>query len=548
MQDAAVYLYLLFLCHDFSKDPLMKALRLRLAFSIAALIIVLMYALPNLPIIGDSPLGSLIHNRINLGLDLKGGMNLTLGVDVDKAIQNSLSVTGQDLRARAGDEKITLVKPRLNGNGHLEVVLPRANQANAFEAMVAKWFPNLHQVSASDTASGRTYVYELSAQARQQTEEMTMEQVVRTIRNRIDQFGVAEPDIRKQSDNQVQIQLPGMTDSERAVQIIGQTAHLEFRLVRDDVDPNAIMLPAGTARFPYITTDRLGEQHESTIILDSEALMGGEDITNARPAFNEFGQSYVALEFNSRGASNFERITGEHIKKRMAIVLDGKVYSAPVIQDRIAGGRASITGNFTTEEAQDLAIVLRAGSLPTPVSILEERAVGPSLGKESINSGIKASLVGAAAVFIIMPIYYGLSGILADLMLCFTLTILMAGMTLFGATLTLPGIAGIVLTIGMSVDANVLIFERIREELKAGLTALEAVEAGFSRASISITDSNLTTLITAAILYQFGTGPIRGFAVTLSLGIVASMFTAIFVSRVIFELWMRSNGGRKISV
>lgn len=526
----------------------MKALRLRLAFSIAALIAVLMYALPNLSIFGDSPLGTLIQNRINLGLDLKGGMNLTLGVDVDKAIQNALSVTGQDLRARAGEEKISLVKPRLNANGELEVILPRVNQAGAFEAMVSKWFPNLQQVSSGDTASGRSYVYTLSAPARRQTEDMTMEQVVRTIRNRIDQFGVAEPDIRKQSDNQVQVQLPGMTDSERAVQIIGQTAHLEFHLVRDDVDPNAIMLPAGTARFPFITTDRLGEQHESTIILDSEALMGGEDITNARPAFNEFGQSYVALEFNNRGAGNFERITGDHIKKRMAIVLDGKVYSAPVIQDRISGGRASITGSFTTEEAQDLAIVLRAGSLPTPVSILEERTVGPSLGKESINSGIKASLVGAAAVFVIMPVYYGLSGVIADLMLCFTLTILMAGMTLFGATLTLPGIAGVVLTIGMSVDANVLIFERIREELKLGLTALEAVEAGFSRASISITDSNLTTLITAAILYQFGTGPIRGFAVTLSLGIVASMFTAIFVSRVIFELWMRANGGRKISV
>ncbi len=526
----------------------MKALRLRLAISVAVLIAVLMYALPNLSIFEDSPLGRLIHDRVNLGLDLKGGMNLTLGVDVDKAIQNTLSMTGQDVRARAMEEKITLVKPRLNDGGNLEVVLPRPAQAKQFEDMISRWFPNLQQVSVGDTAAGRAYVYELSAPARQLTESMTMEQVVRTIRNRIDQFGVAEPDIRKQSDNQVQVQLPGMTDSERAVQIIGQTAHLEFHLVRDDVDPNAMMLPSGTARFPYVTTDRLGEQHESPIVLDTEALMSGEDITNARPAFNDFGQSYVALEFNSRGANNFEHITGEHIKKRMAIVLDGKVYSAPVIQDRIAGGRASITGNFTTEEAQDLAIVLRAGSLPTPVSILEERTVGPSLGKESIDSGIKASLVGAAAVFIIMPVYYGLAGIIADFMLCFTLTILMAGMTLFGATLTLPGIAGVVLTIGMSVDANVLIFERIREELKAGLSAVEAVMAGFSRASISITDSNLTTLITAAILYQFGTGPVRGFAVTLSLGIIASMFTAIFVSRVIFELWMKANGGRTISV
>ena len=318
--------------------------------------------------------------------------------------------------------------------------------------------------------------------------------------------------------------------------------------MRDDVDPSTIMLPAGTARYPLIVKGPHGEQSESSIVLDTESLMGGEDITNARPAFNEYGQAYVALEFNSRGASNFERITGEHIKKRMAIVLDGKVYSAPVIQDRIAGGKASITGSFTTEEAQDLAIVLRAGSLPTPVSILEERTVGPSLGKESISSGIKASLVGAAAVVLVMPLYYGLSGLVADIMLCFTITILLAGMTLFGATLTLPGIAGIVLTIGMSVDANVLIFERIREELRAGMTALEAVKAGFSRASISIIDSNLTTLITAAILYQFGTGPIRGFAVTLSLGILASMFTAVFDSRAVFETWISRSSSQKISI
>ncbi|MBQ3172044.1 MAG: protein translocase subunit SecD [Mailhella sp.] len=387
----------------------MKALRLRLAISVMVLFVVMAYALPNIPFIGSSPLGALMEDRINLGLDLKGGMNLTLGVDMDKALQNALSVTGQDVRDRANQEKITVMKPRLNAEGKLEVVLPRADQVAAFEEMMGKWFPNLVQASSIPNASGRVYQYELSAELRRLTEEMTMEQVVRTIRNRIDQFGVAEPDIRRQSDNQVQVQLPGMTDAERAVQIIGQTAHLEFRLVRDDVDPGAMMLPAGTARFPLIHKGRDGSVSESVIVLESEALMGGEDITNARPAFNEFGQAYVSLEFNGRGASNFERITGDNIKKRMAIVLDGKVYSAPTIQDRISGGKASITGGFTTEEAQDLAIVLRAGSLPTPVTILEERTVGPSLGKESINSGIKASLVGAAAVVIIMPLSMNIS-------------------------------------------------------------------------------------------------------------------------------------------
>ncbi|MBQ4076101.1 MAG: protein translocase subunit SecD, partial [Mailhella sp.] len=226
----------------------MKALRLRLAISLMVLLVVLAYALPNLPVIGNSPLGALMEDRINLGLDLKGGMHLTLGVDMDKALQNTLTVNGQEVRDRANQEKITIMKPRINAEGKLEVVLPRADQAAAFEAMIGKWFPTLVQVSSIPNAAGRVYSYELSADMRRLTEEMTMEQVVRTIRNRIDQFGVAEPDIRRQSGNQVQVQLPGMTDAERAIQIIGQTAHLEFRLVRDDVDPNAMMLPAGTAR------------------------------------------------------------------------------------------------------------------------------------------------------------------------------------------------------------------------------------------------------------------------------------------------------------
>ena len=526
----------------------MKALRWRLVLSLVALVAAIVYALPNMPAVANSPLGKLLpQSRINLGLDLKGGMNLTLGVDVEKALQNTLTVSGQDMRDRASREGINLLKPRLDADGRLEVILPKTDQADAFRKMLSTWYPDLTVVGENDSAAGRAYTLTLSDAARKQAEEMTLEQVVRTIRNRIDQFGVAEPDIRKQADNQVQVQLPGLTDAERAIQIVGQTAHLEFHLVRDDVDPNGLMLPPGTGRFPYVEKSGSAEGAGS-LILDSEALMSGEDITNARPAFDQYGKAYVALEFNSRGATMFERITGDNIKRRMAIVLDGKVYSAPVIQDRIAGGKASITGSFSTAEAQDLAIVLRAGSLPAPVTVLEERTVGPSLGQESINSGILAAVVGALAVIVIMPLYYGVSGLIADIMLCFTLTLLMAGMSGFGATLTLPGIAGIVLTIGMAVDANVLIYERIREELKLGLSPTEAVDAGFSRASMSITDSNLTTIIAAAILYQFGTGPIRGFAVTLTLGIVASMFTAIFVSHAVFDLWMSRNGGKRISV
>jgi len=245
----------------------------------------------------------------------------------------------------------------------------------------------------------------------------------------------------------------------------------------------------------------------------------------------------VSMTFNSRGARIFGRVTGENVKERLAIVLDGEVYSAPVIQDKITGGRAQITGRFSTDEAHDLAIVLRAGALPAPVNVLEERSVGPSLGQESIDKGVKAALLGGALVLLFMALYYSFAGVVADLVLVLNIVLIMAGLAAFGATLTLPGIAGIILTIGMAVDANVIIFERIREEIRRGLTPRAAIDEGYSKATLTILDANVTTVIAAIILYQFGTGPIRGFAVTLTLGILASMFTAIFVSRILFDLW-----------
>jgi len=529
----------------------MKSAWLRLYISIAVLLVGLAYALPNIPAIGNSALGSILPSaRINLGLDLKGGMHLTLGVDVAKALQTTLRDIGQGIRERVATDGLSVLRPRLNTAGELEVIVLKNDEVALIKQVVQDWYPNVEVVSEAPytgigTTVGATLLtYNLTAAAKTEAEEFTLDQVVQTIRNRIDQFGVAEPDIRKQSGNQVQVQLPGLTDPERAVQIIGQTAHLEFHLVRDDVDPNSLVLPLGTAHFTMVDS----ETGESSIILDTESLMTGRDLTNARPSFDENGAAQVSITFNPKGAVNFERITGENIQRRMAIVLDGKVYSAPVIQQKISGGDAVINGRFTVDEANDLAIILRAGSLPAPVSILEERTVGPSLGQESIDSGILAAIVGALAVLIAMPIFYGKAGVIADFLLCGTLMLLLAGLTSFGATLTLPGIAGIVLTIGMAVDANVLIFERIREELKLGANAIEAVKAGFSRASISIIDSNLTTIIAAVILYLFGTGPIRGFAVTLSLGIIASLFTSIFVCRVLFEIWVQRNGGKQISI
>lgn len=528
----------------------MKSLPWRIIISLFILLLSILYVLPSIPYIEHSILSNYLPNtKINLGLDLKGGIHLTLGVDVNTAVSNALVLTGQELRSAASKNGFTILKIHINSDGQLEFLLPRKEQEHALEELILKNYPQLILSKPNSVESGSLKFYaHFTQQAKTTIEDMALEQAIRTIRNRIDQFGVSEPDIRKQDNFRIQIQLPGLTDSTRAIHLIGQTAHLTFHIVRDDLSPNT-PLPSSVRLFPQVIFYPNGTSQEILVPLDREPVMTGENISDARPNFDDKNnKAYVALSFNPQGAAIFERITAENIKKRMAIVLDGKIYSAPTIQERISGGKASISGNFTMAEAQDLSIILRAGSLPAPVTILEERSVGPSLGEESIEKGILAAIVGGLAVLIIMPLYYGLSGLLADVMLLFTMTLLLAGLATFGATLTLPGIAGIVLTIGMSVDANVLIFERIREELKKGLIPIKAVIAGFDRASISIMDSNVTTIIAAAILYQFGTGPVRGFAVTLTLGIIASMFTAIFVSYTCFMLWLRKSKKKTLSV
>ena len=522
----------------------------RVLVILLVLLLSLAYVLPNVPVVGTALAPYLPDSKISLGLDLKGGIHLTLGVEVDKAVTNSLAITGQDLRREAQDKKITVLRPRVVGGTTLEFLVPRASDEPALKELVSKRFPQLVLNEPQRGEAGQLrYVGHLSDQEVKRIEDMAMDQALRTIRNRIDQFGVAEPDIRKQAGNRIQVQLPGLSDPRRAVQLLGQTAHLEFHLVREDVDTSKPVLPAGVIALPMLekggSDDGKGTR---TIAVERDAMLTGEDVADARPTFDQFNQSTVSLTFNSRGAEIFERVTSENVGRAMAIVLDGKVYSAPNIRERIGGGRASISGSFTTSEAQDLAIVLRAGSLPAPVTVLEERTVGPSLGQESIDSGLTAGLLGAVLVMVFMAVYYGKSGFIADGMLCFTLLILLAGMSAFGATLTLPGIAGIVLTVGMAVDANVLIYERIREEVRMGFTPLAAVKSGFDAASVAIIDSNLTTIITAVILYQYGTGPVRGFAVTLTLGIIASMFTAVFVSRVIFERLARTCGPKGLSI
>ena len=284
-------------------------------------------------------------------------------------------------------------------------------------------------------------------------------------------------------------------------------------------------------------------------LLKERTLLTGQSLENAQVKISDrFGEPYVAIKFNPQGAKDFDRITGENVNKRLAIILDGVVYSAPVIKERISGGDAQVTGAFTMDDAKDLAIVLRAGSLPAPVKILEQRSVGPSLGQDSIDKGILSTIIGFLLVFVFMVIYYRWSGIVACIALLLNLVLLLGAMALFDATLTMPGIAGIVLTVGMAVDANVLIFERTREELRTGKTPRAAIDAGYTKAFLTIFDSNVTTLIAAVFLFQFGSGPVKGFAVTLTIGIIASMFTAIFVTRIIFDYFTWTRKIEKLSI
>jgi SecD/SecF fusion protein len=364
--------------------------------------------------------------------------------------------------------------------------------------------------------------------------------VAEIIRNRIDEFGVKEPDISTQGKDQVVVKLPGVTDRERAKEIAGKAAHLEFKIVSEDADliqkADAGTIPPG---FEYKKVKE--SPNEEMVLLALLPVLTGEHLTTASVGFDSYGSPIVKLTLDREGGKIFDKVTFQNIGKRLAIVLDGQVYSAPVIRDRIPNGQAQISGNFKASEASDLALVLRAGALPAPVIIIEERTVGPGLGKESIAKSIKAGLMGVLFIFLFMPIYYLLPGVVAIIGLSAYIIFLVGALAAFGATLTLPGIAGFILSIGMAVDANVLISERIREEIAAGKNPRAAISAGYHKAFSAILDSNVTTLITSLLLFIFGTGPVQGFAVTLSIGIVASLFSAIVVTRVIFDYLSKKN-------
>jgi preprotein translocase subunit SecD len=531
-----------------------QGVTIRLVLFLVATLGALLYLVPSW--VGSMPSwwsGFLPSERIRLGLDLQGGSHLILEVKIDKAIENNLErVKGEIanmLRAR-GISGVTI--ERVAGEqiqikaGSAEVERVRALLKSDFSPLV---------IAKTQTSEKTTDLFlTLSKEELKSLRDYAVDQSLETIRNRIDQFGVSEPIIQRQGQHDILIQLPGVQDPERAKQIIGKTALLEFKLVDDSANVEEILRsgpPPGRQVLYGVGGKGEGGLGAEKVpyVLESRTLMTGEFITDARvrPSTQLEGP-YVELILNSSGARLFEQITAANVKRRLAIVLDNRVYSAPVIQERIGGGRASITGSFDIKEARDLAIVLRAGALPAPVEIVEERTVGPSLGQDSINQGVASFIVGGALVIVFMIAYYKGAGLVAVVAVIFNLLFMMAVLVGFQAVLTLPGIAGIVLTVGMAVDANVLINERIREELRAGRAARSAVEAGYERALPAILDSNITTFLSGVILFQFGTGPIKGFAVTLCVGILTTVITAVYLTRVYYDYRMRARRLERVSV
>ncbi len=479
-------------------------------------------------------------DKIHLGLDLRGGMHLLLEVQVQKAVESAMDKYASDIKDTLAKKNIPFDKVERMPDGRIFVTLPDSKANDRFSTLRSDQYANLKVASFKEQGGNFQYVLELNPQEAKSIQDSAIRQALETIRNRIDQFGVSEPVIAPQGENQILVQLPGIKDPQRAIELIGRTAQLEFKLVDDEHSLEDALKgeipPGDEVLYQKVTDPQTGVVTRRPYLLKKRPLMTGDVITDARMRIkSDFNEPYVSMDFNAQGSRLFDQITAENVKKRLAIVLDNNVYSAPVIQERISGGKAQITGSFTSEEASDLAIVLRAGALPAPVKIIQNVTVGPTLGQDSIDKGIRAAVIGAALVVIFMAVYYGMSGLIADWALVLNIVYLMGALATMRATLTLPGIAGIILAIGMAVDSNVLMFERIREELRLGKTVRAAVDAGYDKALFTIIDSHVTTLITAVVLFQFGTGPIKGFAVTLSLGVIINLFSALIGTKVIFD-------------
>ena len=500
----------------------------------------IVYALPNLlPSGEESDSGLLPGQKINLGLDLQGGSHLLMLVDMEVVETERLNSLGETIRQEFRTEKIRFSDLKVE-NRSVSVSVRKADDVGAAEQIFDELGRGL--ITTNDSQSYQISFDEAGLiELRNQTVEQSME----IIRRRIDPDGTKEPIIQRQGKDRVLVQLPGVDDPETIKRLLGRTAKLTFQLVdtsltgaeaitRGRVPPGSVLLPGD------------GENSQSYVV-EKRVMVSGEMLDGATASFDQNNRPSVSFTLNAAGAKKFGRVTGSNIGRPFAIVLDGKVVSAPTIQSQIFGS-GQITGQFSVAETNELALILRAGALPAPLIVLEERSIGPGLGADSVVAGKIAAAVGLVLVIIYMLLSYGLFGALADVALMVNIILILAALSALQATLTLPGIAGIVLTMGMAVDANVLVFERIREELRRGRSVMAAIDGGYQRAISTIVDSNLTTLFAALFLYLFGSGPIKGFAVTLAIGILTSLFTAVMVTRLLIVIWLERKRPRTLEL
>lgn len=487
---------------------------------------------------------------VNLGLDLRGGAHLLAEVQVQDVYESRMEAMWPEIRDALRDERATVGTIRRQDSAADEIrvrISQPEGMPQALEVVrgLARQVQTLTGVGATDIearADGDTIVVQLSEAEKLASDDRTVRQALEIIRRRIDEVGTREPTIQRQGTDRILIQVPGIGSAGELKEIIGTTAQLTFNpVVGRGTDPDAVA-GVGEKIVPSI------DENEVYYNIESAPVVTGEELVDAQPSFDQNGRPAVNFRFNTSGARKFGDYTRDNIGAPFAIVLDDEVISAPVIQSHIPGGSGIITGNFTVEESTNLAVLLRAGALPAGLEFLEERTIGPELGQDSIDAGKVATIVAFVAVLVFMALSYGLFGVFANIALIINVGLLFGLLSLIGATLTLPGIAGIVLTVGMAVDANVLIFERIREELKSARGPARAIDLGYEKALSAILDANITTFITAVILFAMGSGPVRGFAITLGLGILTSVFTAIFVTRLMVVMWFERRRPKTIEV
>jgi preprotein translocase subunit SecD len=493
---------------------------------------------------------SFAQRHIVLGLDLQGGSSLLLEVDTAAVRKEKLQGIADDVLRILRGARIPFTGRAVHGNSVEVHITHDADVENAMSKLRELSQPlsgilgSSGQRSVDITENAGTITLTPSDAAVAERVRQAVDQSIQIIERRVNELGLVEPTIQREGASRILVQVPGLQDPSRLKEILGKTAKLDFKMVDQTMTPEQAI-----ATHPPADSEILDGEGGAKYLIEKRPLVSGGDLIDAQPGFDQrSSEPVVNFRFNSSGARKFAEATQQNVGRPFAIVLDNKVISAPVIREPILGGSGQISGNFTVQSANDLAILLRAGALPAPLTVIEERTVGPGLGQDSINAGEHAAYVGAALVIFFMLVTYGLFGLFANIAVAVNVAMIFGVLSVLNATLTLPGIAGIVLTVGIAVDSNVLIYERIREEVRAGRSAINAIDAGFSRALATILDSNITTFIAAAVLFYIGTGPVRGFAVTLGIGILTSLFTAFTLTRLIVAYWVRLYRPRTVPI